>query len=59
MNSQMAKKVVNSFVVLDSGIGKDGHFDGKVKGRLILVKKAIPNLDNNIRGKNICMTKIF
>lgn len=50
--------MVNTFVVLDSAIGKDRHFDEKVD-RLILVKKAIPNLDKNIRGKNICMTKIF
>lgn len=49
--------MVNNVVLLDSGIGKDGQFGGKVKGRIILVKKAILNLDNNIRDKNIHMTK--
>ena len=52
-------ETVTDFIYLDSKITADGNCSHEIKRRLLLGRKAMTNLDNTLKTKNIILrTKV-
>ena len=52
-------KTVIDFIFLGSKITADGHCSHETKGRLLLGRKAMTNLDSIFKSRNITLSKRF
>ena len=52
-----AMETVTDFIFLGSKITANGDCSHEIKGRLLLGRKTIPNLDNILKSKELCRQK--
>ena len=59
VNRWETMETVTDFIFLGSKITADGDWDHEIKTHLLLGRKAMTNLDNVLKGRNIAlMTKV-
>ena len=53
-------EIVRDFIFLGSRITADGDCSHEIKGRLLLGRKAMPNLDSLLKSRDITLpTKVY